>query len=409
MTLIDEEKSYISKIFNHGVSHLIDDSIPNRLICIHNLHWCTENLLRKTTQDWSNIDYRDGFELIFQKFCNKEGISVPIAFKTAITRLNTIRNDMEHRNLYHDIQDISNLIPKVAEFISWIVRTRFNTTIDLYSVSSGDEENIISNFNDWKRIKIEQFDNADAKNIMFILLIPSTYSPNLIDMQLDGINEMLSSRLESGINIASYNPDHESAIEKYFRCFRHLFSNPAQVFSIPTYMQYHNERTGNELRVFPDGKIYISFKYSISPESTLGFNMEPLFSGGYTRYIIDRRHIAQYNLPMDSYSPLMLEHILKVVLYSFHPECIDSGVKLPTKYHRLFIILPHMRINGQPRYLDRTRIETHWIESNRVYCGDEDDLLYKKTLHYDNISEILSDFKNWTYSFFRNTSDTSFQ
>lgn len=408
MSLTDEEKSYISKIFNHGVSHLIDDSIPNRLICIHNLHWCAEKLLRKATQDWTNIDYRDGFEVIFHKFCNKEGISVPIAFKTVINKLNTIRNDMEHRDLYHDIRDISNLIPEVAKFISWIVKTRFNTSIDLYSVSFGDEANIISDFNEWKRTKIEQFNNADARNIMFILLIPSTYSPNLIDMHLDGINEMISSRLESGIMIAGSNPDHESAIEKYFRCFRHLFSSPAQVFSIPTHMLYYNESTGNELRVFPDGRIYIGFKFGIAAENNLGFNIDTLFSRGGTRFVIDRRYVANYNLPLNEYSPLILEHILKLVLYSFHPECSNSGVKIPTKYHRLFIILPHMRINRQPRQLDRFRDETHWFESNRVYCGDEDDLLYKKTLNYDNISEILSEFRNWTYSFFRNPSDTGF-
>jgi len=408
MTLTNEEKSYISKIFNHGASHLTDDSIPNRLICIHNLHWCVENLLRKATQNWTNIDYRDGFELIFQKFCNKRGISVPINFKTAVAKLNTIRNDMEHRGLYHDIREISNLIPEISKFISWIIRTRFSTSIDLFSVSSGDEANIISDFNEWKRTKIEQFNNRSNKNVMFILIIPSTYSSNLIDMHLDGINEMLSSRLESGIMIAGSNPDHESAIEKYFRCFRHLLSSPAQVFSIPTHMQYYNEYTGNELRIFPDGRIYIGFKFEIASENIHSFNIDTLFSGGGTRFIINQEYIATYNLPMTEYSTLKLEDILKIALFSFHPECSASGVKIPTKYHRLFIILHRMRINGQPRYLDRGHDDIHWIESNRVYCGDDDNLIYKKTLNYDNISEILSDFKNWTYSFFRNPSDTGF-
>ena len=405
MSLTEEEKSYISTIFNHGVSHLIDDSIPNRLICVHNLHWCLEYLLRKSTQDWTNIDYRAGFEDIFDKFCNR--ISVPLTLKNALSNLNTIRNDMEHRSLYHDFRDISNLIPKVEKFITWIMKTKFNTSIDLYAISSADEINILSDFDEWKQKKIEKYSKTDAENIIFILIIPSSYSPNLIDMYLDGLNEMVSSRLESGIMIAGRNPEHESAIEKYFRSFRYLFSNPAQVLSVPTHMQYYNEISGDELRIFPDGRIYICFKYGIATHNALGFNLENLFSGG-SRYLINSEIIDKFNLPLSEYTSNKIEYILKVVLYSFHPECRQSGVKAPAKYHRMFITLPNMRINGEPRQLDRSLDENHWFESNRVYCGDEDDLIFIKTTNYDSISEILSEFKNWAYSFFRNPSDTGF-
>lgn len=405
MSITDKEKSYISKIFNHGVSHLIDDFVPNRLICVHNMHWCLENVLRKATRDWTNIDYQAGFEEILNKFNNR--INIPRALKNALINVNAIRNDMEHRSLYHDLRDISNLIPQVEKFITWIMKTKFNTSIDLYAISSADEINILSDFDDWKIAKIENFGITDAENMIFILIIPSTYSPNLIDMHLDGLNEMVSSRLDSGIMIAGRNPEHESNIEKYFRSFRFLLSNPAQVFSVPTHMQYYNENSGEELRIFPDGRVYICLKYGVSTQNALDFNLENLFSGR-SRYTINNEIIDEYNLPFSEYSPNQLEYILKVVLFSFHSDCIQSGVKIPAKYHRLFITLPNMRINGEPRKLERHLDENHWFESERVYCGDEDDLVFIKTINYDMILEMLSEFKNWTYSFFRNPSDTSF-
>lgn len=408
MPLTEEEKFYISKIYRHGVNHLIDDSIPNRIICVHNLHWCVENLLRKATYDWTNIDYRDGFEEIFKKFYNDKRISVSNTLIKSIENLNKIRNDMEHRSLYHDMTDITSLIPEVAKFISWIVKNIFHTSIDLFSISGADEEKILQDFNKWKELKLREFDRKDAKHSIFILLIPSTYSPNLIDLNIDGINELGSSKLFSGVTIAGRNPNHESEIEKYFRCFRHLFSNPAQVYSIPLYMRYFNERTGNEMRVFPDGRIYSCFRFRSNVRSDLGFNMELLYSGTGTSYIINKEYIKTYELPLIKYSPLKLDHIFSLICYCFHPKCKNQIVKAPTEYHRVFIILPRMKIDGYARILDRYQDEDHWFETERIFCGDNDEIVFKKTFKFDDIVECFQEFKNWTYSFFRNPSDTGF-
>ncbi len=404
MSLNQDEKDYISKIFNHGVAHLSDDAIPNRIICVHNIHWCIENLLRKASQEWTNIDYRAGFEDILNIFDSRHNI--PIDLKNEMRRLNTIRNDMEHRSLFHDIRDILNLIPKAREFISWIAKIKFNTIIDLYSVSAADESNIITDFNNWKRMKIEQFDINNFENLIFILIIPTTYSPNIIEMHIDGINEMVGSTLESGVRISGRNPEHESAIEKYFRSFRHIFSHPSQVFSIPTYMRYYNE-IGDELRVFPDGRIYIAFKFGMTVRDELGFNIENLYSGREV-FNINSQYITYYNLPFNEYRPNMLEYILKLVLYSFHPDNIHSGVKALTKFHRIFITLPFMRRNGEPCKLDRHLDDDHWFESPRIYCGEEEELTFKRSINFDEIQGVLEEFKNWTYSFFRNPHDTGF-
>ena len=413
MLLTDEEKFYISKIYRHGVNHLIDNSIPNRLICVHNLHWCVEKLLRKATYDWTNIDYQDGFEEIFKKFYNNKRISLSNTLIKSIENLNKMRNDMEHRSLYHDITDITKLIPEVAEFITWIVKKVFQTSIDLFSISGADEEKILQDFNKWKELKLSELDRReivrrDTKHLIFILLIPSTYSPNLIDLNIDGINELVSSKLESGIKIAGRNPKHESEIEKYFRCFRHLFSTPAQVYSIPLYMRYYNKRTGNEMRVFPDGRIYSCFEFGSNTRSDLGFNMEILYSGTGTSYIINKRDIKTYELPLDKYSPLKLDHILNLICFFFHPKCKEQIVKATTEYHSVLIILPRMNINGHTRILDRNQDDEYWFETERIFCGDNDEIVFKKTFKYDDIAECLQEFKNWTYSFFRNPSDTGF-
>ena len=67
-----------------------------------------------------------------------------------------------------------------------------------------------------------------------------------------------------------------------------------------------------------------------------------------------------------------------------------------------------MVINGHTRILDRNQDDEHWFETERIFCGDNDEIVFKKTFKYDDIAECLQEFKNWTYSFFRNPSDTGF-
>ena len=410
MDISEEEKNYISRIYQHGVSHLVDDSIPNRLICIHNLHWCIENLLRKATRDW-NIDYRAGFEDIFKKFISKQ--QVPKNLEKSILDLNTMRNDVEHREIYHDISTIRKIITDVENFIKWIVKVVFKTAIDLFSISSADENKITEDFSNWKEQKLAINYKLPHENLggfydyIFICLIPATCSNKLVDFNFDSINQMLTSNTQTGVFASISNPEHESKIERYFRSFNLLFGSPAQVYTVSDHMKYYNETYGNEMKIFPDGRIYICFNYRPFNPDQPTFNLEGLFSQGGSRYIT-KDSVEKYGLPLDEYLPNNLEHTLKIICFSFNPGCEDKLVLNPTEYFRGLFLLPLMRFKGRDRILQRTNGIQQIFDKHREYGGDDDDISYSITFKYNDISKIVLNFKNWAYVFFKNKKDTGF-
>jgi len=134
MLITDKEKEYIGKIYRHGLNHLIDDTIPNKLICIHNIHWCVETLLRKATQDWQKIKYKDGFDEIFKKFYNRYEQSLSPSLKLAVENLNESRNGIQHRGIYPDINFLQGILPKIYKFIKWMMKHVFKTDFDISSI-----------------------------------------------------------------------------------------------------------------------------------------------------------------------------------------------------------------------------------------------------------------------------------
>lgn len=408
--LSEEEKNYIQIIYKHGLGHSVDGSIPNRILCVHNLHWCIETLLRKATKDW-NLDYRDGFEKIFKKFINK--IPPPKGLDKSILKLNEIRNGIEHRENYPDISVVRKLIPDIEKFINWIIKTTFNTSIDLYSIPLVDEEDIFDDFNKWKDKKLASNFKLTNENLdkfydyIFICLIPSTYSPNLADMSFDGINQMLSSETKLKVFMSVPNPEHKSKIETYFESFSYLFGSPAQVYTVSTHFRYYNDTQGNEMKVFPDGRIYICYKHRIFDLNKLNYNIENIYSETGSYYIIEEPS-KSYGLSLKGYYPKNLEHILKIITFVYHPDCKIKIINIPTNYFRAYFILPLIRFKGKDRILHRSGGIEHIFDSEREYGGDDEDIVFKESFKYDEIHDLTKNFKNWTYGFFRNKSSTHF-
>ena len=408
MKISDEEKKYIARIYQHGVSHLIDDAIPNRILCIHNLHWCIENLLRIATKDW-DIDYKAGFNKIFKKFISRH--SVPKDLEKSIFNLNEMRNGVEHREYYPDMTVLRKIVPDIENFIKWIINVIFNSSIDLLSISSADEDKIFDDFSRWKdqklgsNIKLTFEREKRIYDYIFICIIPASCSSNLVDLSFDGENEMLSAKTTHGVTMSVLNPEHQSKIEKYFRVYQSLFGN-AQVYTVPTHLEYVEAFYGSEIKVFPDGRVYICYQYwQLNPEKPT-FNMEFLYNK--SRGWIVKKQSKLYGSAITKYFEGNLECLLKVVCFLFHPECKEKLVNNPIKYFRGFFILPMMNYEGKDRILDRSDNFNHIFEVNREYGGDESDIIFQKTFIYDEITSVVNEFKNWAYGFFRNKRDTSF-
>lgn len=407
MELNEAEKEYYIKLYNHGINHLINDTIPNRIICVHNLHWILEDLLRKTTKDFPNIEYRDGFKDIFTKFCTHRSITVSPKFKEAILKFNKIRNDMEHRQLFHNINDIQDLISEVKNFIQWIVKKRFNTTINLHSIPSADEREIFKDFMNWTENKSISQERGEGGifDYIFLCIIPTSYSPQLIDMSRDTINEF-TPEIETGdsnIHVSMPNPEYRSKIEEYFNNLRQIFYGDHQIYTISPYFRYYEDFYGNEMRIYRDGRIYICYYYRrFNPEDPT-FSLKSIMKKEYNTYII-KNTSKKYGLDFDRYKPGNLDDILKLVCFPFTEECKIPIVKIPTNYFKSQIILPNMRYDGKNRTLDSEEI----FSQNRVYAGDDKNIVFEKLFSYSQIDDVVNEFIKWVYGYYTNIRSTSF-
>jgi len=402
MDISENELKYIAKIYQHGVSHLMEDTIPNKIISIHNLHWCVENLLRKATKDY-NLDYKVGFQEIFKKFIKKGNKQPPNSLVESIWKLNEMRNGIEHREIYPDYNIIKNLVPGIERFIKWILKKIFNESIDPFLIYVADESNILNDFNTWIEEKKKTLEREkEIYDFIFFCLIPSTFSEGLVDFSFDGINPMIGGETATGVKVFRSNPEHYPMIEHYFSGCHKLFGN-SQIYSVPTHFEYINESYGNEIKIFSDGRIYACYKYgSFTPED-LSFHIENIYNF-YETFKIEK-HSEKYGIPITEYRPYILEDILKIICFAFHPNCKEKIVNNPTRYFRGFFILPNMRYKGRNRVLNRpNKIFDH----HREYAGDEDYIKFSKTFAFEQISDLVNEFKNYVYGFYKNKQSTAF-
>jgi len=70
--------------------------------------------------------------------------------------LNTIRNNLEHREIYPGHFVIKKLIPEVEKFLKWILIKVFNKAIELRSISSADLDKVFEDFDNWKKGKLSE-------------------------------------------------------------------------------------------------------------------------------------------------------------------------------------------------------------------------------------------------------------
>ncbi len=410
MILTEEDKDYISKIYRHGLNHLVNDTIPNRLICVHNIHWCLETLLRKATVDWQSpkIDIKDNFEKILHKFSRKRNPSPKL--QKAVSKLNTIRNNMQHKDIYVDILSIKKILPEVYDFVKWLVKTEFKSEIDIFSIPPVDINIILKHFEKWREIWTQTYYSSRKKedkrlaDYFFGCIIPSCYSNDLVDLSFEGIEDMIHTQTKMGVTISFNNPEHESKIEKYFRQYNHIFGRGMQVITIPDYMQGKNDII-DIIHIFPDGLIFFGYKFRYFSYEDYSFNLDQLIKTEGTRYIMENAQ-KKYHTPLREYIPKNLEHVLKLICFPFHPDCTEELVKLKTKYFTGCFILTDMTRFRKYRKLERN--EWPPFLENREYASENPEINFIKAFSYEEIPEILEEFERYCYKFFRNKEDTAF-
>ncbi|MHA1278374.1 MAG: hypothetical protein ACTSRC_19065 [Candidatus Helarchaeota archaeon] len=431
MNISEDERNYISNIYRHGLNHLVEDTIPNKLICVHNIHWCLEILLRKATETYPNLNYKDGFEKIFNEFAKNHKDQIPE--EKSVLRFNTIRNDIEHRGIPPDINYLKEILPKIYKFIQWLMKTIFKTEPNIYTIPAVDERSVFNDFFEWKdkvlaKNLIDKIRDKDGlfkirkdislNDYLFICLIPSSDSEGLIDFSADNINDTITSKMRGGTKITFSNPEHHPNIEQYLRDYRIL--EQSQVYSIPKYVREYQEDLGDEIRIFPDGRIYICLNFaplwSVKDfpdlvtrseekiQHRLVFNIEHLYADGG---IIHNRPEAQkkYGTPIKGFVRGNLEHLLKIICFPFHPDCKIPMVKIPTTYFTGLFVFPLML--GFSRHEARVLYQKNPF-GLREYLDNEENLVKKISFGYEEIPKIVIALKNYSYGFFKVKNDTAF-
>ncbi|MHA1227957.1 MAG: hypothetical protein ACTSPV_14515, partial [Candidatus Hodarchaeales archaeon] len=402
MNLPEDERQYISKIYRHGLNHLVNDTIPDKLICVHSIHWCVERLLRLITQDYRGLDYRDGFETIFRKFANRHEGSLSPRLRRAVERFNEVRNGLEHRGIPPDITFLREVLTEIYEFIEWLMITKFdNTQLDVYRISAVEERQVFREFILWKDKQLPQdfYQTPQVgvtKDSIFICLIPASYSPGLINFSANQIQDSISSS-QNGVTITGPNPRHFSEIEQYFREYRIL--GHSQVYSTPEFLRECDCGMESVLKLYPNGLIFIQFNYGVlncqniwgtnQGAANFIFNPRPLSRENSSNVFIHQEASQKYGTPITEIDKFSLEHLLQIVCFPFHPDCQIKMVQIPTVYFQALFVFPGMILgeNNQRRYLPQNRGGNSSF-SPRVYLGEEPDLSYRCSFAYDDIPRM---------------------
>lgn len=424
MELPEDERIYLQKIYRHGLNHLVEDTIPNKLMCVHSVHWVLERLIRIVSADYNDSLYRDGFEKTFRKFANRHNEVLSPNLKLAVEKFNTMRNDIEHRGIPPDFTFLNEILRKIFEFIKWLMRYRFeNADFDPYKIPVVEERQIFLKFEEWKEKRCPISDYANPKewntfDSLYMCIIPSSYSENLVNFSADSINDMVSNTSPTGVTMAAPNPQYHSEIEKYFRNYNVL--HRSQVYCIPKFLKEYRESRKDELELHPTGSIFIRLNYATLfrqqgrlPEKykkLFVFAPEKLFNiEKKTSLITHGKFFEKYGTEIEECKQDCLEDILKVILFPFLPECKISMVRLRTKYFTIKFIFPMMILGqNESRYLywDDNKI---FSNMNRKYLGEDADLIWTCTFSYEEITQIVQKLKVYCYDFFKNEADTGFE
>lgn len=118
----------LKMIMKHGMLHLKNKSKLNIMLGIHNSHFAVENLLREKAKDhrFNAPLSKTGFDDIIKKV-NKDP-NIP-NFEDLL-RLNTTRNNIQHKNIYPHFDTATELVTIAENFLKWGYKTYFEADYD---------------------------------------------------------------------------------------------------------------------------------------------------------------------------------------------------------------------------------------------------------------------------------------
>ena len=240
-------------------------------------------------------------------------------------------------------------------------------------------------FQKWAQDKLKQNlslnvnkNNPNGRIYDYILgvLVPTTLSKELIDFKSNLIKDYI---------------DNYSIIRR------------SQTYIIPEYARQHEQFFGEDILIFPDGKIYFCQIYSTFHKELAEFSLGNLESGGYERLVV-KKFKEKYSAPFSYIKWGSLESLLEVICFLFNPKCKIKIVRSPTDLFHLEIIVPNMIYEGKRRGLS----SFGGFSSYKRYLGTNKDITFRKLFRFDEIAETIEALKSHIMEYYKNPANRGY-
>jgi len=241
-------------------------------------------------------------------------------------------------------------------------------------------ENIIPDFQKWTHDKLEQNlslkvnkNSLDGKiyDYIFGCIVPNTISEDLIDFKSNVIKEYIDN----------------------YRIIR-----DSQNYKTPEFAWQNDESLGEEIRIYPGGKIYFCQMYWAFNKENPKFSLGRLESSSYERLIV-KKYQEKYSAPFSHINWGSLNSLLEVICFLFHPQCKIKMVNSPTELFHLEIIVPNMIYEGKRRVFSHSYST---FPTHKSYLGTNKDITYSKLFRFEEIDSTVEDLKRYIMEYFQN-------
>jgi len=241
-------------------------------------------------------------------------------------------------------------------------------------------EVIIPMFKDWSQEKLKQNlslkvnkNSLDGKiyDYIFGCIVPNTISEDLIDFKSNVIEE--------------YNNNYS-------------IIKDSQNYKTPEFASQNEESLGEEIRIYPGGKIYFCQMYWAFNKENPKFSLGRLESSSYERLIV-KKYQEKYSAPFSHINWGSLNSLLEVICFLFHPQCKIKMVNSPTELFHLEIIVPNMIYEGKRRVFSHSYST---FPTHKSYLGTNKDITYSKLFRFEEIDSTVEDLKRHIIEFYQN-------
>lgn len=245
------------------------------------------------------------------------------------------------------------------------------------------ETNVISHLTDHDGDLIKKDKNDNILDYIYILINPTNY-PNEFT---NNTRKMI-----------------DDSLKTYFDDF-HLFYSQ-KIHLIPSeYLKIFND-IGEEIKIFPDGKMYISYRISSFDRLEEIYDKIPyeynklkkrylfspellLYGDGVTNSRVGLTN--KYGISIEKFIRGKLEDFLKIACFIFHPDCKIKFSKNPTNNYTGFFIFHLMKYSKSENRRLQYNGKLFAIPSE--YIGEKDHIEFENTFSYETIGELVLDLE----------------